>query len=92
MEFWERYLVALLVVAVMLAALSLLGRVLQRIRRTKGSHLIEIVESAMLSPQAWLHVVRIGSRYLVVGAAREGVNALAEIDGPERVDSVPTRT
>ncbi len=79
MEFWERYLVALLVVALMLGGFSVLGRSLQRLGRPKGGRRIEVLESVMLAPQASLHLVRVGSRCLLVGAARESVTALGDV-------------
>ena len=56
MEFWERYAIALLVVALMLGGLSLL-----------------------IAPQASIHVVRIGSRCMLLGAGRERVTALGDV-------------
>lgn len=68
MEFWIRYALALVVVGLMLGALSCLGRVLQRSRFVRGSRRMEVVESLALTQAASLHLVRVDSHYLLVGA------------------------
>jgi len=66
MEFWLRY--ALVVVGLMLGALSLLGRAVQRSRLARGSRRMEVIESLALTQAASLHLVRVDSRYLLLGA------------------------
>lgn len=68
MEFWLRYALALIVVGLMLGALSLLGRAVQRSRFVRGSRRMEVIESLALTQAASLHLVRVDSRYLLLGA------------------------
>jgi len=79
MIYWERYALGLVVVALLLAGLSLLGQGLRTLRHTSGTRLIEVLESTMLSPHVTMHVVRVGSRYLLVGAGRDTATRLCEI-------------
>ena len=78
--FWTAYVARLAIVAVALILLYAVARRLQSTqlfaRRTRR---LELLESAMLSPHAALHVVRAGARYFLIGSASGGVTRLAEL-------------
>ncbi|MBV9333316.1 MAG: FliO/MopB family protein, partial [Candidatus Eremiobacteraeota bacterium] len=40
---------------------------------------VDVLESAMLSQHAALHVVRVDARYFLIGSAAAGVTRLAEL-------------
>lgn len=81
MSFWVNYAGALALIAVVLTLLALAGRFVRRVRPQAGSgNSLAVVESAMLSPNAGVHVVRAGQRCFLVGATAATVRALAEID------------
>jgi flagellar biogenesis protein FliO len=86
-NFWTAYAMKLTMVALLLAGLFVLARLLRRARFGigAGSHLVTVVESAMLSPHLWVHVVKVGTRYLCVGGGERGVTPLAELT-PEEID------
>ncbi len=67
MGFWPHYLVALATVAVMLGALGIVGRLVQRARAPSGPRRIHVVESVVLAPQSVLHLVRVDAREMLVG-------------------------
>lgn len=87
MNFWAAYALKLLVVALLLAGLYALGRLLRRARFSgvSGLRSVTVVESAMLSPQLWIHVVKVGRRYFFLGAGQGGIATLAEL-APEEID------
>jgi flagellar protein FliO/FliZ len=79
-NFWAGYVGKLAVVAVVLATLYALGRKLRQIRFFGSTgRCVRVIDSAMLSPNAAIHVLRVGERYLVVGASSAGVTKLAEL-------------
>lgn len=50
--------------------------------------LLEHVGSRTLGPQTTLHIVRVGTRLLVLGHTPQGLQTLSEIDDPERVSQL----
>ncbi|HEX4014688.1 MAG TPA: flagellar biosynthetic protein FliO [Candidatus Cybelea sp.] len=90
-SFWAAYAIKLGVVAAVLAALYAGARCLRRstwlVRRMERH--VDVVESAMLAPNAALHVVRAGSRYFLLGSG--GVSALAELE-PGELHAKPRST
>lgn len=50
--------------------------------------LLEHVGSRTLAPQTTLHIVRVGTRLLVLGHTPQGLQTLSEIDDPERVSQL----
>ena len=83
-SFWTNYALALATVALMLAGLHMLARRIAR-GRSFGSanrRLVTVIESTMLSQHASVHVVKVGARYLVIGAANAALSTLAEIECP----------
>jgi flagellar biogenesis protein FliO len=85
-NFWAAYALKLALVALLLGGLYALGRLLRRARLIdcNGSRVVTVVESVMLSPHLWVHVVRVGTRYLCVGGGEGAVATLAELT-PEEV-------
>lgn len=88
-SFWTSYLLALAIVGLMLAGLYIIVRGLARgrILAASGRRFVNVVESTMLSQHVAMHVVRAGSRYLLVGGANNGaLTTLAELT-PEEVEA-----
>ncbi|HEV7180460.1 MAG TPA: flagellar biosynthetic protein FliO [Candidatus Baltobacteraceae bacterium] len=80
--FWLQYTGALLVVALMLGGLYAIVRGLARGRvlASADRRLTSVLESTVLSQHAAIHVVKAGSRYLLLGASNGGgVTTLGEL-------------
>lgn len=76
--FWATYFARLAIVALVLAGMYFLARKLRDARFfARGSRRLNVLESAMLSPNAALHVVRAGDRYFLVGTG--SVTPIAEL-------------
>lgn len=88
--FWLTYFERLAIVALILTALYSLARKLRDVRifARAGSRL-SVLESAMLTPNAAVHVVKAGARYFLIGSGSSGVTRLAELH--ERSDSDAVR-
>jgi flagellar biosynthetic protein FliO len=88
-SFWAAYVVKLLVVAALLAALYFTARKLRQTRIfLSARRSIEIVEAAPLSPHAALYLLRVGARYFLLGAAGGNVSTLAEL-APAELEATP---
>jgi flagellar biogenesis protein FliO len=84
--FWLQYLFALLVVALMLGGLYAVVRGLARGRLIASTdrRLVTVLESTPLAQHTALHVIKVGSRYyLVGGGSNGGVNSLTELEPAE---------
>jgi flagellar biosynthetic protein FliO len=78
--FWAAYAERLATVAVVLATLYAAARALRRLRFfARTDRWLNVVESTMLSQHAALHVVRVGTRYFLIGSASGSVTRLAEL-------------
>lgn len=83
-SFWMSYLVRLAIVAASLIALYFAARKLRQTRFfSRDDRALSLLESIMLSPHAALHLVRVGSRYFLLGSATGAVSALAELTGAD---------
>jgi flagellar biogenesis protein FliO len=80
-SFWSAYALKLALIALLLAGLYALAGLLRRARFFDGgdSRLVTVVESVMLSPHLWVHVVKVGTRYLCVGGSEAAIAMLAEL-------------
>lgn len=77
---WVNYLEKLAIVAFVLAALYFAARRLGQMRLfARSGRCLRLLESMMLSQHAALYVVKVGSRYFLLGSAAGGVWALAEL-------------
>jgi flagellar biogenesis protein FliO len=76
--FWAAYLVKLSIVGVLLTGLYVLARRLRAVVVRGGHRYVDVVESTMLSPHAAVHLLRVGSSYLLVGGGTAGLAKLAE--------------
>ena len=76
-----QYFFALIVVALMLGGLYAVTRGLARGRvlASADRRLVSVLESTMLSQHSALHVVKAGTKYLLVGASNGGVTTLGEL-------------
>lgn len=80
-SFWAAYLERLGLVALLLGLLYLIARRLRSLRFFSArSRSIAVIESAILSQHAAVHVVRVGARYFALGT---GVARLAELSAAE---------
>lgn len=84
LAFWGAYALRLAIVALILGALYIVAR---RLRDTKlfarRGRRVDVLESAMLSQQAALHLVRVDARYFLIGSAAAGVTRIAELLPPD---------
>lgn len=71
------YVAKLAIVGAIVALLYFAARALRRVRFLRGHGQIAVLESAALSPQTALHLVRVGRRYFLIGSAAK-VGLLAE--------------
>lgn len=81
-----RVLLALLVV---LPLVYLVAKALSRhaSRWAKG-RAVRVIDTAVLGPNRWVHLIEVAGRILVVGATPERVSLLSEISEPERIAEV----
>jgi flagellar biogenesis protein FliO len=83
--FWAQYLFALGVVALMLFGLYAVVRGLTRGRllAANDKRLVGVVDTAIVSQNTSIHVVKAGSKYLLVGGGSGHLNALGELSADE---------
>jgi flagellar biogenesis protein FliO len=84
-SFWEAYALKLLILGAVLGALYALGRGIKGAKlfsRGAGRY-VTVIESTMLSQQAAVHLVRVGTRYLLIGGGNAGLFKLAEFTAGE---------
>jgi flagellar biogenesis protein FliO len=86
--FWFQYLFALLVVALLLGGLYAVVRGLARgrILVSADRRLVTVLESTGLGQHSLLHVIKVGTRYYLIGGGQGHVNSLAELP-PEEVEA-----
>ncbi|MGA8796074.1 MAG: flagellar biosynthetic protein FliO [Candidatus Cybelea sp.] len=84
-SFWEAYAVKLLILGLMLAALYAVARRLKGLRFfARGvDRYVTVIESTMLSQHAAVHLLRVGTRYLLIGGGNAGLFKLAEFTAGE---------
>lgn len=84
-SFWLNYIGALLVVALMLGGLYAIVRGLARGRvlASASKRIVTVLESTPLSQHSAMHVVKVASKYYLIGASNGHVTTLGEMDGPE---------
>jgi flagellar biogenesis protein FliO len=83
--FWFNYALALVVVALMLGGLYIIVRGLARGRLLVSAdrRLVTVLESTMLAQHVSVHVVKVGSQYLLIGGGQGHVNTLAQLTAEE---------
>lgn len=86
-SFWLQYAFALLVVALLLGGLYAVVRGLARGRMIVSANrrLVTVLETTALSQHSALHVVKVGSRYYLIGGGQGQLNSLTELP-PEEVE------
>lgn len=86
--FWTQYVLALAVVGLMLFGLYAIVRGLTRGRVLSAGdkRLVGVIDSIALSQNTTVHVVKAGSKYLIVGGGSGHVSTLGELD-PSEVDA-----
>lgn len=68
----------LIVLALMIAALSLSKRVLPKLGKHAGKE-IEVIETTLLGPRKYLHVVKVANQRLLLGSTNDRINMLAHL-------------
>jgi flagellar biogenesis protein FliO len=83
--FWVRYALDMVVVALILGGLYAVARGLSRGRVLLSAQrrLVTVLESTMLSQHSSVHVVKVGGRYFLIGAANGHVASLGELPSDE---------
>ncbi len=83
LSFWGAYLIKLLVLGAVLAALYAAAHRLKATFARGKRRYVSVVESIMLSPHASVHLLRVGTKYLLIGGGNAGVCKLAELSAAE---------
>ncbi|HEY1867211.1 MAG TPA: flagellar biosynthetic protein FliO [Candidatus Cybelea sp.] len=84
LAFWGTYAVRLAILALVLCAMYAVARCLRDTKLfARHGRRVDVLESAMLSQQAALHLVRVDARYFLIGSAAAGVTPIAELLPPE---------
>jgi flagellar biogenesis protein FliO len=92
--FWAAYIVKLAILGLVLATLYAVARKLRETRLFAHRHgrCVSVVESAMLSQHAAIHLLRAGNRYFLVGSASAAISVLVELAPADlAVGAEPTR-
>lgn len=66
------------VIALMLAVLYLSKRVLPQLGKNAGKE-IKIIETTMLGPRKYLHVIKVANQRLLLGSTNDRINMLAHL-------------
>jgi flagellar biogenesis protein FliO len=83
-SFWAGYFEKLAILGLALAALYMIARRLRQSRFfAPAGRCVRLVESMMLSQHAALYVVRVGTRYFLIGSTASVVSTLAELKEAE---------
>lgn len=92
-SFWASYLLKLGVVGMLLGALYAIASTLRRLRGVgcRGDRSIRIIETVALSQHAAVYLLRVGTRYLLVGTAGDSVALLGELAAPDQPPPAVTR-
>jgi flagellar biogenesis protein FliO len=83
--FWGQYLLALIVVALMLFGLYAIVRGLTRGRllASNEKRLVGVIDTAIVSQNTNVHIIKAGGKYLLVGGGSGHLSALGEIPADE---------
>jgi len=68
----------LIVIALMMAVFYLSKRVLPKLSKNAGKE-IEILETTVLGPRKYLHVIRVANQRLLLGSTNDRINMLAHL-------------
>ena len=68
----------LIVIALMMAVFYLSKRVLPKLNRNPGKE-IQILETTMLGPRKYLHVIKVANQRLLLGSTNDRINMLAHL-------------
>jgi flagellar biogenesis protein FliO len=85
--FWINYIVALALVALLLAGLTILARVASKRRLLRGSRgrIVSVLESTPITQNASIQIVKIGTQYFAVGISPKTIRLLTSISVPAPV-------
>lgn len=82
-----QFLTVLLIFAVVLVVTFLVTRWLGNYQKKQASgNNIEIVDTARISPNAYVEILHIGTRYVAVAVSKENVSLLCELSPEEIVE------
>jgi flagellar biosynthetic protein FliO len=68
----------LIVIALMMTVFYLSKRVLPKLNRNSGKE-IQILETTMLGPRKYLHVIKVANQRLLLGSTNDRINMLAHL-------------
>ncbi len=88
--FWAAYVAKLAVVGLLLTIAYAVARRLKTVRPFGAGRCLKLLETTALSTQAAIHLVRVGTRYFLIGSAAE-VRVLAELQPSDAGAERPTR-
>ena len=92
LSFWVGYFDKLAIVALVLAAMYAAAQLLRRANFFgRTGRCLSLVDSTMLSAHAALHVVRVGSRYFLIGSSTGSLSMLAEL-APSQIEPIRKNT
>lgn len=83
LSFWGPYLAKLGVLGALLFGLYAIAQRLKAAFVRSGRRYVDVIESTMLSQHAAVHLLRVGSSYLLVGGGAAGLSKLAEFSTSE---------
>lgn len=84
-NFWAAYLLKLGIVGLLLAAAYAAAHALRRLRFfvARVDRRLGVLETVVLSQHATVHLLRVGTRYFLVGTAGATIATLAELAATE---------
>ena len=68
----------LIVIALLVAVLSLSKRVMPKLGKNTGKE-IKIIETTMLGPRKYLHVIKVANQRLLLGSTNDRITMLAHL-------------
>jgi flagellar biosynthetic protein FliO len=79
----------IIVIALMMAVFYLSKRVLPKLNKNSGKE-IQILETTMLGPRKYLHVIKVANQRLLLGSTNDRINMLAHlVDDLSHLDIEP---
>lgn len=79
-SFWVGYVEKLAIVALVLVGFYAVAWRLRQVRPfARSDRCMNVLDSMMLSQHAALYVVRVGTRYFLIGGSASGVRRLSEL-------------
>lgn len=81
-------LILAFVIAIILLSVKLLKKLSPQLNRTGDGNAIKIISSTWLGPKKSLYLIKIASKYLLIGVTENNINLLREIDDQQDISSL----